>query len=597
MSLRAPIAPPVPARPLRTTTASTPATPRRGPRGPILMIGLIAFAFTARTALVANRDSITWDEATHLSHTLHFWGTGDDRAMWDLGTPRLCHLIDALPSAVALRLSGHWPQDTSDLAGAIRALVLSADPLVLRPARGMAIAWGLALLGAVAWGVGRRRGWATGLTAAALVSMVPEVLAHSAIAGSDIPFAATSIFALVLLARYLERPGAGRWTAVALAIGLAWATRHTGLLLVGLAGLAHMMTALWRARQDGPGPILRAAGRSAFASIVLGGIAFLVLWAGDGFGVVTLGELAGKSAHVAIPQRLAGWDVSTLPVPTSLASMARQVRHQGQGHEAYFLGERGEHGWARYFPVAFLLKTPIALLGLGLLAVARFRPRDAWEWLCVAFGGLLWFTLIRGHVDIGVRYALPTYALAAPFLARLFERDALRDRIWGPAALALAVVFAGSSLAAHPRYLSSFNEIGGGPSRGWLYLVDSNLDWGQDLDTVGDTCARLGLAEVTTDIASERRLDRPGLTTFALANRSELVLDDPSTPPNRRIPDDSGHYVTIPTRHLAISASRLMGLYSQNQMDWVRSRRLVDRVGDTVFLFDLDRPADRPFAP
>jgi hypothetical protein len=40
---------------------------------------------------------------------------------------------------------------------------------------------------------------------------------------------------------------------------------------------------------------------------------------------------------------------------------------------------------------------------------------------------------------------------------------------------------AGESLAARPNYLAYFNQVIGGPANGWRHLVDSSLDWGQDL--------------------------------------------------------------------------------------------------------------------
>ena len=44
------------------------------------------------------------------------------------------------------------------------------------------------------------------------------------------------------------------------------------------------------------------------------------------------------------------------------------------------------------------------------------------------------------------------------------------------------VVFTGiSSVRTAPHQLAYFNEIVGGPDRGYYYLSDSNLDWGQDL--------------------------------------------------------------------------------------------------------------------
>jgi hypothetical protein len=49
------------------------------------------------------------------------------------------------------------------------------------------------------------------------------------------------------------------------------------------------------------------------------------------------------------------------------------------------------------------------------------------------------------------------------------------------------------------------------------------------------------------------------------------------------------------TRYVAVSVSRLLGLYSQNDMSWLWTRRVVSRVGDSIFVFDMDRPADRAF--
>jgi hypothetical protein len=39
----------------------------------------------------------------------------------------------------------------------------------------------------------------------------------------------------------------------------------------------------------------------------------------------------------------------------------------------------------------------------------------------------------------------------------------------------------GESVWIHPHYLAYFNQFAGGPGRGYTHLVDSSLDWGQDL--------------------------------------------------------------------------------------------------------------------
>jgi hypothetical protein len=43
-----------------------------------------------------------------------------------------------------------------------------------------------------------------------------------------------------------------------------------------------------------------------------------------------------------------------------------------------------------------------------------------------------------------------------------------------------------SGLRYHPRHLSYFNELAGGPANGWRHFIDSNYDWGQDLFALKD---------------------------------------------------------------------------------------------------------------
>lgn len=601
MSAPAPAGLAIEARPRPTCRPLTePVGPRAGRAGGVLataaLVATLAL-FAARCTWIAATDSITSDEYTHLLRTLHYWQTGDDLGMWELGTPRLPHVLNALPAYLVLRHSGRLPVAGTGPAriDAVARVVTSGSSRVLIPARLVAVAWGLALLLTVFWAVARRRGMVPGLVAAALLAMVPEVVAHSAIAGSDMPFAASAVFALVLMARYAERPTAGRWAAVAAGVGLAFAMRHTAVLLIALAALVHLRSGLGRRAAGGIMPVLECLLGSTLAGLGVSAVAFATLWAGDGFGTVGVGDVTSKVSFLHLPPRLGPIDLAALPVPTSALEFIKQVRHQGFGHEAYFCGDHRVRGWTTYFPVAFGLKTPVGLLILLALAAARFRPRDPWERITLACLALLWLMLIRSRVNIGVRYALLTFPLAAPWLARLYEGKALRDRVWGPITIAATLWFAAASIGCGSRCLSYFNEIGGGPANGWLYLADSNIDWGQDLDALTATLKRLGIKEVTTDISTERRLVQPGL--YVVVNPSRVYQAPAVAPTNRRLYDDDGGYLPVYTRYVAISVSRLLGLYSQNDMTWLWTRKLVTRVNDSIFLFDMDAPAERPLAP
>jgi hypothetical protein len=568
---------------------------RRNARSRLLVVvslSLILGVFAVRCLPVIRADAITSDETTHLNHIFSLLHNGDDLSMWDLGAPRLPHLLNGLASYAMLKRIGIFtsPYNTS----AINELVLSGMTRVLVPARLVSMAWGMLLIGLVFWATARERGAATGLAAALLVSFVPECLAHSSIAGSDMPFTASAFLSLILLARYVEKPTLGRWLVVGLSVGLAWAMRHTALVLVMLAAATHFWTTLRNRKEAGIGPLAEALAASGIAVVAMGVVAFFVLWAGDGFGTVKLAEVAGRSAR-GLPRTIGPIVSADLPLPTSLVSVIKQVRHQNAGHEAYFLGQFRQTGWPSYFPIAFLLKTPLGLLGLFAITIGRTkltRPTP-WTAIALAFLGLLWIMLLRNKVNIGVRYALLTYPLVMPFVASMFAPRMLRDKLWGPITIAACLWFAVASFAASGRYLSSFNEIGGGSQQGWIYLADSNLDWGQDFDALAETVKRRGIREITTDISTERRLSVPGV--YAYYNPCKSLQVQSLTPPSRRLFDSDGGYIPVYTRYVAISASRLLGLYSQNDMSWLRTRKLVERVGDSIFLFDMDLPADRAF--
>ena len=52
--------------------------------------------------------------------------------------------------------------------------------------------------------------------------------------------------------------------------------------------------------------------------------------------------------------------------------------------------------------------------------------------------------------------------------------------------VALLVIAWMPAFGAYPNYLSYFNFIAGSPSRAHHYLLDSNLDWGQDVKLLGE---------------------------------------------------------------------------------------------------------------
>jgi hypothetical protein len=222
-------------------------------------------------------------------------------------------------------------------------------------------------------------------------------------------------------------------------------------------------------------------------------------------------------------------------------------------------------------------------------AAARLRRFGTWETLALAFLGVLWLMLVRNKVNIGLRYALLTYPIAAVFIARQFGPALARDRVWTPICVLALAWFAWVSIGCGTRCLSYFNELAGGPRAGAMFLSDSNIDWGQDFDRLAVAVERLGIRELTTDLLGERRLVLPGVAALVFPARNAHYPD--ITPPNRRLYDAEGGFLPVYTRYMAVSHTRLAGLYTHNDMSWLLTRRLVQRVGESILIFDMDEPA------
>jgi len=196
------------------------------------------------------------------------------------------------------------------------------------------------------------------------------------------------------------------------------------------------------------------------------------------------------------------------------------------GQPVFFLGTSYSTGIRTYFPVAYLLKEPLALHLLTLIAIGSalvlWRPslrewgqgaltrgiaKHFTEFSFLVVLAVYWSALIRSNMNIGVRHLLPAF----PFMFVLISKQIvdLMDRLRRPgkhaavlACATLGVLLAWQALTVlhvHPSYMAYFNELAGGPEGGWRYLNDSNLDWGQDVKRLAQFIDRQGANEIHAD--------------------------------------------------------------------------------------------------
>jgi hypothetical protein len=184
------------------------------------------------------------------------------------------------------------------------------------------------------------------------------------------------------------------------------------------------------------------------------------------------------------------------------------------------MGETRRRGWWDFYIVALSVKTPLPLLILGICGLAwlLFRAWSERKWLVaaptLAFAAILLFSSDYSHINIGVRHVMvlfPLLALGAATLGlHLWQRSThIAPRI----ALLVLLCWQASSLPrAHPDHLAYFNELAGAHPE--HILVDSDLDWGQDLRRLSHTLRERNIQSVSVVYRGTADLSRERLPQF-----------------------------------------------------------------------------------
>lgn len=327
---------------------------------------------------------------------------------------------------------------------------------------------------AVGWWARRELGDSGGLIALFLFVAQPIVAGYSGLATHDIAATAGVAAALLAFVRWMDLPTPRRAIAFGLVCGIAFLCKFSCIGYIPAACLAMYIVRLMRDART------RQAWRSILPSFAVAiAVCLIVIWAGYGFTVNRLsflgaiGDVLGNGPIAQLVARHPGWP---LPAHWFFVGIGGMVRLSGMAFFSYLFGEIRPYGWWYYFPVAVALKSTIASLLLGVGGLLARRARAGGE----AFAATLAILAVSmtSHLDLGVRYVLPLYAplsvAGATFAIEAFRRQRLKV-----AAIALLSWHAAASLIAIPDAFPYFNELAG--RRPWRLLLDSNIDWGQDV--------------------------------------------------------------------------------------------------------------------
>ncbi|HEY4002837.1 MAG TPA: hypothetical protein VGO93_28450, partial [Candidatus Xenobia bacterium] len=281
-----------------------------------------------------------------------------------------------------------------------------------------------------------------GLEAATLGTLMvvcsPTWLAHGTLATTDACMALTALVMLLTLVRTRHV-----WP-VGLAAGLLWASKDLALCFPPVI--------MWVMRD-------RTVTRSMWRWLQGGVVTLATCW---GFWLFHFHTVS------------AGHALLVLPAP--LRSVWARAAQAQEGHPGFCLGQVRQHGFWAYYPVAFLLKsTPVEWVLMALVGASFASPRSA-PFRVLRSSALVFMGLaLTFSFNLGVRYLLWMY----PILAILGALSCCQLRFGRSLLYGLVAVQAACAWMAAPDYLGWFSISPGGPP--YRLLVDSNLDWGQDL--------------------------------------------------------------------------------------------------------------------
>jgi 4-amino-4-deoxy-L-arabinose transferase-like glycosyltransferase len=369
----------------------------------------------------------------------------------------------------------------------------------------------------------------TGIAAVTLFTTLPPVLAHSGLATTDMAITATFAAFLFVYTRWNDHPSLPQSIILGIVGAFTVLSKYTALLFIP-ASVFSVTLLKWISDHDTSESRIPFSRRhlTIVFSIVVG---LLIIWGGFRFSLssFTSRDLRPhKTIDRIIGSKGVLHDICThiveapiLPAIDFFGGIYEAIAHNERGHNDYLLGKRSTKGWWYFFLVALTVKTPVPFIIFTFIGVfflleqaRQQKYRQAFEPVICAVGILIACVLV-GNIDIGVRHVLPTYplfAITAGFGAVGLWKVRHHVLLGRSIVIVLLLWQLTTSFLAHPDYLAYFNELAGRhPER---ILVDSDLDWGQDLNRLSKKLKELGIKKVAIAYFGWADLDQFGLPEF-----------------------------------------------------------------------------------
>ncbi len=382
-----------------------------------------------------------------------------------------------------------------------------------------------------------------GLLSLILFAVSPNIIAHGRFITTDMGVTAFSVFALYSWWKFLKDPTGKKfiWASL-LQAGLHLAKFSSPLFLPIIGLMAIVAIFSYKQKWSLAKRAKLYLGATVLATIIA--YAVVGIWY-----QVCIFKMPLEVQQNLIGESIADSDFKNAGLATKLTKMTEiyplrpyaqyllgfvmVAAHASYGHSTYFMGETGQN-WPEYYFIAYLLKEPLTsqiflglavLISIGIL-VAFLKSRQKGKEFKEAFkqyGVLAPFVFLillymimgmKAKLQLGIRYIVPIFpylyiiigGLIAYQLNRWKKKKNLFKFGW-VVVLLLTIWLFGANFKIYPHYLAYFNETIGGPENGWQYLVDSNIDWGQDLRRLKKYVAENNIQNIKVDYFGGGDLD------------------------------------------------------------------------------------------
>lgn len=219
------------------------------------------------------------------------------------------------------------------------------------------------------------------------------------------------------------------------------------------------------------------------------------------------------------------------------------------------------------------------------------------EFAMLTWLAIYWYASITANLNIGVRHLMPTYGfvfiLLAGQLIKIIENAKSKMQnhsskskifnfklsffILNFTLFTLFGWYLFENLNVFPYYLTYFNQTVGGPKNGYLYVVDSNVDWGQDAKRLADWVDKNKITKISFDYfgwadASYYLGNKyVWINAGRYKNAREFLRDNPG-----------GGYI-------AVSKSFFMGSMGNPETSyaWLDSYTPVADIGNSIFVWHI----------